>query len=114
MDNSIKEELLNMHESMLRAQLNVIKQLRKDAGLSENENLQEKSMSQMDMVYDILIEHSKPLHVNKIIDKIKNKYDVQLDKETVVSALAKRVKRQDRFIKTAPNTFTLIDQDLLT
>ena len=101
-----------MHESMLRAQLNVIKQLRKDAGLSDNEDFQKKSMSQMEMVYDILIEHSKPVHVNLIIEKIKNKFDVQLDKETVVSALAKRVKRQDRFMKTAPNTFALINQDL--
>ena len=112
MDNSIKEELLNMHESMLRAQLNVIKQLRKDAGLSDNEDFRQKSMSQMEMVYDILLEHSKPVHVNLIIEKIKNKFDVQLDKETVVSALAKRVKRQDRFMKTAPNTFALINQEL--
>ena len=101
-----------MHESMLRAQLNVIKQLRKDAGLSDDEDNHQKSMSQMEMVYDILIEHSKPVHVNLIIEKIKNKFDVQLDKETVVSALAKRVKRQDRFMKTAPNTFALINQDL--
>jgi hypothetical protein len=111
MENSIKKELLNMHESMLRAQLNVIKQLRKEAGLSNNEDFQRKGMSQMDMVYDILLKHSQPMHVNLIIEKIKNKFDVQLDKETVVSALAKRVKRQDRFMKIAPNTFALISQN---
>lgn len=111
MEKSFKKELLTICESMLRAQLNVIKQLRREAGIDEDKG-EKKSMSQIDMVYDILSEHSRPLHVDVIIEKIANKFHTQLDKESVVSALAKRVKRQDRFIKTAPNTFTLIDQDV--
>ncbi len=108
----MSEEILNLYESLFRAQLNVIKQLRKQAGLKEIEQPKEKRMSQMDMVYDILCELQKPMHVKDIIVAAKSKFDLDLDRESVVSALAKRIKRQDRFIKTAPNTYALIDQDL--
>lgn len=112
MTTKIYEELLNMQEALLRAQLNVVKQLRKEAGLQEIEQPTEKSMSQMDMVYDILKEIQKPLHVRDIINNAKAKFDVELDRESIVSALTKRVKRQDRFLKTGPNTFALISQDV--
>jgi len=112
METNFSEELLNLHESLLRAQLNVVRQIRKEAGLQELDEPKEKRMSQMDMVYDILNQTQKPMHVNDIISIAKDKFDVELDKESIVSALAKRVKRQDRFIKIAPNTFTLIAQDL--
>jgi hypothetical protein len=111
MKSNISEELLNLHESLLRAQLNVVRQLRKEAGLNTLEQTKEKSMSQIDMVYDILNHSQRPMHVNDIIAIAKERFDQHLDKESVVSALAKRVKRQDRFIKTAPNTFALIAQD---
>lgn len=112
METNFSEELLNLHESLLRAQLNVVRQIRKEAGLQELDEPKEKRMSQMDMVYDILNQTQKPTHVNDIIAIAKDKFDVELDKESIVSALAKRVKRQDRFIKIAPNTFALIAQDL--
>jgi hypothetical protein len=112
MTKKISEELLNMQEALLRAQLNVIRQLRKEAGLQKIEQPTTISMSQMEMVYDILKESRKPLHVRDIINAAKTKFDVQLDRESIVSALAKRVKRQDRFMKTGPNTFALISQDV--
>jgi hypothetical protein len=71
----------------------------------------EKRMSQIDIVYDILDARQRPTHVDVIIEQAKQLYDVHLDKESIVSALTKRVKRQDRFMKTAPNTFALISQD---
>lgn len=110
MDTKVSEEFLNLYESLLRAQLNVIRQLRKQAGLGEMEKPKEKRMSQMDIVYDILSEKQRPMHVNDIIVAAKEKFNIEMDKESVVSALAKRIKRQDRFIKVAPNTYALIDQ----
>ena len=61
MDTNFSEELLNLHESLLRAQLNVVRQLRKEAGLQERDQPKEKRMSQMDMVYDILNKTQKDL-----------------------------------------------------
>ena len=108
MDSKIIEEFLNFYESMTRAQLNVIKQFRKSIGIATVEEPKEKRMSQMDMIYDILSIAGHPMHVNDIIATVGKHFNVQLDKESVVSALTKRVKRQDRFIKIGPNTFSLI------
>ena len=106
-DNYIS--LLNVFETLARAQLNAIRQLRKDAGLYKVEEPKRKSMSQIQAVYNILYSSRKPMHVNDIIAAAKQKFDMDIDKESLVSALAKRVKRQDRFTKTGPNTFALIN-----
>lgn len=108
----ISEELLTLYEALLRAQLNTIRQLRKAAGLEEREEPREPRMSQMEMIYDILLAAGRPMHVDAILVAVKKRFGVELDKESVVSALAKRVKRQDRFLKTGPNTFALISQPL--
>ena len=106
----ISEEILTLYEHLLRAQLNVVKQLRRAAGYDE-EKPKEKSMSHVQMAYDILCSSNHPMHVDSIIDAVEKRFQIQLDKESLVSALSKRVKRQDRFSKTAPNTFYLIDED---
>jgi len=107
----ISEDLLNLFDALLRAQLNTIRQLRKAAGMEEKPP-KVKSMSHMDIVYDILTVAQRPMHVDDIIAQAKQKFDIELDKESVVSALIKRVKRQDRFMKVGPNTFTLISQEM--
>lgn len=111
MSFKISDEILTLFESMLRAQLNVIRHFRKQAGI-EIEAPKEKRMSQMEIVYDILRQSQKPMHVDDIIATAKSKFTLELDKESVVSALAKRIKRNDRFIKIAPNTYALIDQNM--
>jgi DNA-directed RNA polymerase delta subunit len=104
----IPEDLLNLFESLLRSQLNTIKQLRKTSNKPEEEAVKEKRMSHMDMTYNILLSAQKPMHINEIIPAIHQRFGLKIDKESLVSALAKRVLRQDRFVKTAPNTFALI------
>jgi len=111
MQGSISKDLLDLFEALLRAQLNTIRQFRRAAGMEEKPE-KEKRMSQVDIVYDILDARQRPMHVDAIIEQAKKLYDIQLDKESIVSALTKRVKRQDRFMKTAPNTFALISQEL--
>lgn len=108
----ISEELLSLFDYLLRAQLNTIRQLRKASGLAEPQKPKEPRMSQMDMVFDILTDAGQPMHVQDIIGAIEKRFGKKLDRESLVSALAKRVIRKDRFIKTAPNTFALLTQDL--
>lgn len=111
MVEKVSTELLDLFEALLRSQLNTLRQLRKASGLEDKPDQSEHRMSQMDMVFDILAIANQPLHVNDLLVAIKDRFGVELDKESVVSALVKRVKRQDRFTKTAPNTFALIAQD---
>ena len=110
MKNKLIEQFLNINESMLRAQLNVIRQFRREAGIQSTEPKPGKGMSQVDMIYDILKDSMSPIHIDQLIVDAEKKFDVKLEKESVVSALAKRIKRNDRFVKTAPNTYFLIDQ----
>jgi hypothetical protein len=102
---------LGLFESLLQAQLNVIRQFRKAAGV-EKEPLKEKRMSQIDVVYDILASAQRPMHIDDIIAQAQRQFQLQRDKESIVSALTKRIKRQDRFVKTAPNTFALLTKEV--
>jgi len=110
MNNSTYSDLLNIFESLIRSQLNTIKQLKKGANIPDAEPTTEKRMSHMSIIHNILKQADQPMHVSDILAAAKQRFDVELDRESVVSALVKRVKRQDRFIKTGPNTFGLIDQ----
>ena len=67
----------------------------------------EKRKSQVEYVYQILRASKRPLHVTEIIEMCRKKYDIELHRESIVSALLKKVNRMDRFIKTDPNTFGL-------
>ena len=111
MSSTISKDLLELFESLLRAQLNTIRQLRK-APNREKRVADKQSMSQVDIVYDILAATKHPMHVDAILEQAQKQFKRHLDKESVVSALTKRVKRQDRFIKTAANTFALIAREV--
>jgi hypothetical protein len=111
MSTNISDELLDLFESLLRSQLNVVRQFRKAAG-GEKEPPKEKGMSQIEFVYDILAAAPRPMHIDDIIAQAQRRFEIHLDKESIVSALTKRVKRQDRFVKTAPNTFALLSKDV--
>ena len=52
----------------------------------------------------------RPLHIAEILELASKRFNVELDRESVVSALAKRVARKDRFMRTAPNTFALLPE----
>jgi hypothetical protein len=40
--------------------------------------------------------------------RVAKRHGVMLDRESIVSALAKRVARKDRFARTGPNTFSVL------
>jgi DNA-directed RNA polymerase delta subunit len=64
-------------------------------------------MSQVEMAYNILELAGKALHISQIIEEIERVFGVALDRESLVSALTKRVLRNDRFVRTGKNTFSL-------
>lgn len=64
-------------------------------------------MSKIDMAIDILRQARKPLHISEILTQIKAKHGANLDRESLVSALVKKVHRNQSVIRTAPNTFAV-------
>jgi hypothetical protein len=46
--------------------------------------------------------------VSEIIDRIESVHGQRLDRESLVSALVKKVRRQDRFTRPDKNVFALL------
>ena len=110
MSEEIRKVILETVESVLDAQLRAVRRLRRGeehSAQSAPEKAPHKRRSQMSMVEDLLVEAAQPLHISLIIEQAKSRFNQVLDRESLVSALTKRVKRKDRFVRTGPNTYGL-------
>jgi len=106
MESKIPEWFLSFYERIFLAQLRIIRQL-KSPKPKRSKRREGKSMSNMDMAVDILRRSQGPLHISDIIAQVKTKYGVTLDRESLVSALVKKVHRRQGLIRTSPNTFQI-------
>jgi hypothetical protein len=105
-----RDVILEAMEQGLQAQLHAVRKMRKP-GSQEKPRRQKEGMSQMDIAYDILLKARRPLHVTELIERAQKVHGVRLDRESLVSALSKRVARGDRFIRTEPNTFAVREEE---
>jgi hypothetical protein len=71
------------------------------------EERSKKRTSNIDTVLDVLQTAGRPLHVTEIIDLAKQDCGVQLSRDSIVSALLKKVHAGQGVVRTAPNTFAL-------
>lgn len=103
---ALRDTLLEAMETSLDAQLRAVRRLR--AGTPEAPAVRRRTgRSQVDLAEDILRRAGKELHVTEIIERVARTHQVQIDRESLVSALSKKVERGDRFERTAPNVFGL-------
>jgi predicted transcriptional regulator len=102
---SVRDTVLEAVEVSLEAQLKAVKRLR--AGQEDEAKPSKQGRSQVEMVFDILKTAQKPLHVTEILEAVERRFATKLDRESVVSALTKKVTRGDRFVRTDKNTFGL-------
>src|SRR4030042_738880 len=106
MESKIPEWFSSFYESLFLAQLRTVRQLKSPKPRKAKEK-EKKGMSNMNMSIDILRKAQKPLHISEIIAQVKTKYGVTLDRESLVSALVKKVHRRQGLSRTAPNTFQI-------
>jgi hypothetical protein len=106
MEPKIPEWFLSFYESLFLAQLRTVRQL-KSPKPKKTKRKEDKGMSNMGMSMDILQKAQKPLHISEIIAQVKTKYGVTLDRESLVSALVKKVHRRQGLSRPAPNTFQI-------
>lgn len=66
-----------------------------------------KRTSKIDVVHNVLNQAGRPLHVSQIIENAQRDFQIQLDRDSIVSGMIKKVKADKTFIRTAPNTFGL-------
>ena len=112
----LRDAILDITETLLQSQITAIKALRRaraptpPVGEGAPATTARKGRySQIDVAFDILSQAGSPMHVNDIIAKALS-LGHRFDRESLVSALTKRVQRADRFTRSAPNTFALIAQ----
>ena len=106
MESKIPEWFLSFYESLFLAQLRTVRQL-KSPKPKKSKGIEGKSMSNMDMTIDILRRAQRPLHISEIIAQVKTRHGVTLDRESLVSALVKKVHRRQGLSRSAPNTFEI-------
>lgn len=99
------QEYLTIKQKVLGAQLKAINELLQPFSL-----VKVKRKTQTEMVYDILNDVDNSLHIKEIISLVKQKYDVELDRETIVSSIAKKIAKGILFKRVAPNTYDLIER----
>ena len=109
-DGDVRDELLALQEELLQAQLRAVRRLRghgEEAGKAQAG----KSRSKIGVALDILKDADKPLHVSELISRAATERGVVLDRESLVSALVKKVNAGTGLVRTAPNTFAWSAKD---
>jgi hypothetical protein len=66
-----------------------------------------KRTSKIEIAKNVLNIAGRPLHVSEIIQLAKRDFEVEMDRDSIVSAILKKVKAGKSFIRTSPNTFAL-------
>jgi hypothetical protein len=98
------DNYLEIQREMLQAQLKVIYRHQRKM-LPHRQKL--KRTSNLTIVEDILQNADQPLHISKIIQIAQKDYHVHLERDSIVSALIKKINAGKMFIRVAPNTFSL-------
>jgi predicted transcriptional regulator len=106
-----KNDLIEILEATNLAQLRALRSLRR-AQDRKPSTTEAKRKSNMDIVIDILVAAKGPLHVTDILQRAQQDHRRQLSRESLVSALTKKVLDQNTFTRTAPNTFDLRQRPL--
>jgi len=106
MNDETKDLILGILEATLDAQLRAVRRLRHGEP-SPSVPRPRRSLSQVDMAFDILKKARSPLHISVILERIQLQFGVSVDRESLVSSLTKKVARGDRFLRPEKNTFSL-------
>jgi len=105
MPDTPRDEILEAFELALESQLRAVRRLRGRRATPRPGAT--GRLSQVGMAFEVLRQVGRPLHADELIVAIARSYGVQPTRDSLVSALSKKVVAGDRFEKTAPNTFGL-------
>jgi len=96
------ERFLDFQKALAEAALETIKKFKREEAPGP------KRTYKINLVERILGAAGRPLHISEIIEIAQRDFQITLERDSMVSALVKKVKSGQTFIRTAPNTFSLI------
>lgn len=109
------DDLLAIAEVLMKAQLNAIEELRRNGGLDALTGVEKpagrKRMSQTDIAHEVLVRAGEPLHILEIVKRIEDEFGVKVTRDSLISAILKKVALGQGFVKTGKNTFGLLGRD---
>lgn len=105
-ENLTRDDLVNVLEVMLEGQLRAVRAQR--GGSRPVRRRRDGRKSNIQLVFDILAEAHGPLHVNEIISIAAEVHGTVLKRESLVSALTKKVLDRRTFCRVGPNRFGLL------
>jgi hypothetical protein len=101
-----REDLLDILEEATHAKLRAIRLLR--GSKRGRPKGPAKPQSNIDIVIDILNKEKAPLHLDEILRRAQQLHHRPIRRESLASALTKKVLDHHTFTRTAPNTFDLL------
>lgn len=106
-----RDELLDVLESIALSQIKALRALR-PAARRRGRLPARKGKSNIAIVEDILKLARGPLHIHDILAQAQSRFGRSLSRESMVSALTKKVLDQSVFTRVGPNTFDLLNREL--
>jgi len=94
------EKYLQFKKEVAQATIKVVERFQEVDGEPSR-----KRTSNIDVALDVLQTAGRPLHVTEIIDLAKQEHGIELSRDSIVSALLKKVHAGQGVVRTAPNTF---------
>jgi len=95
---------LEFRRDVVEAELKVINRY-----LKGDTPKKQKGTSKIDTVKNVLKDARRPLHITEIVEIARRDYRTDLERDSVVSILVKKIKAGHTFRRTAPNTFALME-----
>jgi hypothetical protein len=104
--------VLTVMESMLKAGLRSVREQLSSIGREEKTATRKERKSNTKLVADILREAGHPLHIDEIIRIAGEARGVELHRESIVSALSKKLLEGKVFRRTGRNEFALLEWEV--
>ena len=96
------DKYLDFVEEMARSTLEVVKKFRQS---TTDTKTREPRTYKFEYVETILRNARKLLHIDDIIDIAGKEYSVTINKDSLSSAISKKIRSGSNITRTAPNTF---------
>lgn len=113
MTRSIRaEELLDLMETLLQAQLETIQEIRRmRQAQGDNDSLStspfRRGVTHVDMIHEVLAAAGEPLHIGEITKRVRTAYGIFVTRESLASVATREARTGERLVKTGPNTYDI-------
>ena len=106
MNELTRDDLLDVLETISERQLRAIRAMRRNRIYSTIPL--HKGKSNISMVEEILKDKGGPLHIDEIVQIANQRFGRKLRRESLVSAITKKIMDEETFCRVGRNTFDLL------